>query len=44
MSIANANRRKYKEVYIKYDFTCLQKDGGYSARVSCAGKRWLTAI
>jgi len=36
MSIAKANRRKCKEVYIKYDFTCLQIDGGYSARVSCA--------
>jgi len=27
MSIAKANKRKYKENYIKDDFTCLQKDG-----------------
>jgi len=27
MSIAKANKRKYKEDYIKNDFTYLQKDG-----------------
>jgi len=29
MSIAKANKRKYKEDYIGYGFTCLQKDGEY---------------
>jgi len=27
MSNAKVNKRKYKEDYIKYGFTCLQKDG-----------------
>jgi len=27
MSIAKANRQKYKEDYIKHGFTCFQKDG-----------------
>jgi len=29
MSVAKANKRKYKEVYIRYGVACLQKDGEY---------------
>jgi len=27
MSVAKANKRKYKEDYIRYGVACLQKDG-----------------
>jgi len=29
MSVAKANKRKYKEDYIRYDGVSLQKDGEY---------------
>jgi len=29
MSVAKANKRKYKEDYIRYGVACLQKDGEY---------------
>jgi len=41
MLIAKANRRKCKEVCIKYSFTCLQKNGEDTGSVCCAWKRYL---
>jgi len=29
MSVAKANKRKYKEDYIRYGVACLHKDGAY---------------
>jgi len=35
MSIAEANKRTSKEIYIKYGFTCFQKDGDILQCVLC---------
>jgi len=36
MSVAKANKLKYKEDYIRYGVACLQKDGEYIPQVYVA--------